>query len=422
MNIGMNFQNLASLIGEPTKANTTTSINLSQRDTDLEKNVFVLKSFISLLSSAKSTGLADPITPSPEPNLAKFLTPRPDYATSNEDGSKSKPLCSIPSLLLHRKSLKGTPGLEGSLSPLDSAAFRLAVPMFLDENEIESAPVSIVEHISQSFLNLIESRLRSSKSALIKQAYKRHSSLSRESSLLINLLNISSISLNTVVTSFRVVPSNVNRNGYNSPEVLLPLVFEAVMDISLLGELATVSFQTPGTVVGTFDRHSGRLQRVEVEYNTFALLQAMMKQARRCVKKTIVKGVLISRILAKEPFLQDSLSGGIASKASRNSTLAAALAQQWKANNLNMHVNNRGMDISKDNGDNSQQNENNEEPYRLFSWLEGDKMMLTEDSLNQQKQKVSETTRNESFSNFADENFVMHKRRKVSFRNLTYAP
>ena len=154
----MNIQNLAGLIGESTKANTTAGINLSQRDPELEKNAFVLKSFISLLSSAQSTGLADPITPSPEPNLAKFLAPSPDFTSSNEDGSKSKPLCSIPSLLLTRQSLKGTPGIDGNLSPLDSAAFRLAVPMFLDATEIESAPVSIIDNISQSFLNLFESR------------------------------------------------------------------------------------------------------------------------------------------------------------------------------------------------------------------------------------------------------------------------
>jgi len=419
----MNIRSLADLIGETTNA---TSSNAANRDPSVEKRVFVLKSFTSLLSSAQSTGLADPITPAPEPNLAKFLTPNnTNFASSNGQGSGSNPIVSIPSLRLKR-GLNEASGMGTKFSPQDAAAFMLAVPMFADRNDVANLPVTILRNVSQSFRDLVTSRLRSSNAALMRQAYKRHSSLSPESSILISLLQNSPPSLNTVVTTFRVVStSNATSNRFSN-QVTVPLVFETVMDITLLGKLTTVSFEAPGSITGTFNQHNNRLDRVEIEFNTISHLEAMMKQARRTVKKTIVQGVGISRILAKEPLLQ-RLDSSKASSLSRSSSLAAMIAQQWKSKNMpnqnNIFSINSSLSSDLNSISDSKKSEKGGEPYRLFSWLEGDKMMLQDHELeNQQAREQIDTQQSslrseDSFLNFANAALNMSKKKRVSFLN-----
>jgi len=420
----MNIQSLADLIGKSNNANSSNAVN---RDPDIEKKVFVLKSFTSLLSSAQSTGLADPINPAPEPNLVKFLSPNATFSSSNVQGADDSPVCSIPSLRFKR-GMNEVAGISSKFSHMDAAAFMLAVPVFADRNDAQNLPVTILRNISQSFQQLLTSRVRSSNAALTKQAYKRNSTLSAETSILINLLHNSAVTPNTVVTSFRVVPSANVRNNCFSNQVSVPLAFEAVMDISLLGKLTTVSFQAPGSITGTFNQQNTLLERVEVELNTIALLEGMMKQARRTVKKTIVQGVCISRVLAKEPLLQ-RLNSNKSASLSRSSSLRAMIAQQWKSHtNMGDHDNLRSANssfLNANNGNSSkdpQKSQGGEEPYRLFSWLEGDKMMLQDHELDnehpQNHFKPQHVLKNEdSFLNFANAALNMPKKKRVSFIN-----
>lgn len=424
MTLNMSLQELADLIGESTNANSTASMNASQLQSDPEKNSFILKSFISLLSSARSTRLADPINPSPEPNLARFLSSRDNYDFANGSGVNDQASCSIPSLFLKR-TLKDAAGISGNLTPRDSAAFMLALPLFVDKSNVETVPIKIINNISQSLLNLIESRLRSSNAALLKQAFQRHPSLSAETSILTHLLQNSPITLNTVVTSFRVVSTNRNpsRNRYNT-EILLPLVFETVMDVSILGQLTTISFQAPGTVTGSFNCHDGLLQHVDIEFDTIALLQTMMKQARSCVRKTIARGVSISRILAEDPLLKDSKSSLTPVKVSSNASIAT-LSSQWKSNSLVHQRSSSALPSTTKSSDNNLKRKEapatkEEEPYQLFAWLAGDKMMLKEDPpIQQEPRKQEKSIANEHLSNsnlFGS--LLLSKRRRVSFQSL----
>ena len=63
------------------------------------------------------------------------------------------------------------------------------------------------------------------------------------------------------------------------------------MDVSILGQYTTISFQAPGTGTGLFNCNDRLLQHVDIEFDTIAPLQTMMKQARSCVRKTIARKV-----------------------------------------------------------------------------------------------------------------------------------
>lgn len=172
----------------------------------------------------------------------------------------------------------------------------LALPFFVNKSNVETVPIKIINNVSQSLLHLIESTLLSSNAALLKQAFQRHPSLSEETSVLTQLLQISSITTNTVVTSFRVVSTNRNtsRNWFNS-KILLLLVFKTVKGVSILGQLTAVSFQAPDTFTSPFNCHDGLLQHIDIEFDTIALLQTMTKQAQSCVRKTSVNNSRLSR-------------------------------------------------------------------------------------------------------------------------------
>ena len=117
----------------------------------------------------------------------------------------------------------------------------------------------------------------------------------------------------------------MNRNSYrngNNSVIVLPLVFKTVMDVSILGQLATISFQAQGTVTGSFNLYDGLLQHVDVEFDTIAFLPTMMKKARTRVRKTIARGVNISFILAEDPLLKNSKSSLTPVKVWSNSFIA----------------------------------------------------------------------------------------------------
>ena len=177
-------------------------------------------------------------------------------------------------------------------------------------------------------------------------------------------------------------------------------------------------------VTGSFNFHDGLLQHVDVEFDTIALLQTMMKQARSCVRKTIARGVNISRILAEDPLLKNSKSSITPVKVSSNSSIAT-LTSQWNSSSL-VHQRSSGAlpNTTKSSYNSLKRKEapaaKEEEPYQLFAWLAGDKMMLNEDPLTQQepiKQEKSISNDNYSNSNLYG-SLLLSKRRRVSFQSI----
>ena len=81
--------------------------------------------------------------------------------------------------------------------------------------------------------------------------------------------------------------------------ISIPLLFKAVVDVKVFGEVSTVQLTCPVTMSGTFDCHDGLLTAVDVCFDCVSLLQTMINQARLIVKLAVTKAAAISVQIAK---------------------------------------------------------------------------------------------------------------------------
>lgn len=256
-----------------------------------------LSSFASLLSSALTVGGAEP--------LAGSATALPCFISSTLPDSE--PCASLPGLSLRTSSRSSPPSSgEVSTSLEEATARKLSSPIICTKSDLEAAPGLILRNVSASYSSLIDSRLRSSLSALVRRALCLPETGSAtgediKTKVLVGILSAGSqspVTLSTVVTSFRVLPlSDRDPSG----GVILPLVFEAIVDLSILGTTVTVPLRSPGTMNGTFDHRDGLIRSVEVTFDTMSFLQSMMKQARFAVRKAVTIAAGIVGKLVQDP-------------------------------------------------------------------------------------------------------------------------
>lgn len=242
----------------------------------------VLSGFATLLSTTRSDAPDHSFCTTKEPILKKFL--------SNVNFEKENPLsehiCSFPSLCL-KNNMSSFNSSKAKMTLLETAAFNLAFPIFADKDDIENAPGFLIQNLSSSLHCLIEYRMKSSISALFKALEKNKETVALQKIL---TDECSSLSFTAVVTSFRTLPKIEAPDG----ALYLPLVLEATVDISFLGVIETISFSSPGTIFGNFNSKDYLLERVEILFDTVALLQVMMKHARHIVRKVIARATGIA--------------------------------------------------------------------------------------------------------------------------------
>eukprot|EP00978_Attheya_sp_CCMP212_P002844 scaffold5849_cov63-Attheya_sp.AAC.1 len=259
---------------------------------DTRKAELALSSFASLLSSA--------VTSEGEEPLATAASALPCFL---REGETEGELLSLPRLSLHSKSLStSTPGL----SLEQKTALKLAVPLRCrTTDDLRKAPSVILQNVSSSFSSLVDSRLRGSLEALANQE-QSYASSSHRTRILMNLLDSGTkdsrgIRITTVVTSYRVLEGAMERDSFASPnshKLILPLVFEAIIDLSIMENAVSIPLHAPGTITGSFDQDS-KLSHVKVDFDTVSFLQTMMQQARLVVKKAMnVANDLVSRATA----------------------------------------------------------------------------------------------------------------------------
>jgi hypothetical protein len=207
-------------------------------------------------------------------------------------------------------------------------AQNLAIPLKFTKAEILDAPKTILHNFVNSFMHLLQSRLRNIIRAVIEQSSgsndsSNSSSFSRNcsssSSLVAFLSDRSLIQVRTVVTSFRMLTndqntrllcnnSHITKNSHNQNSneyVSLPVLFEATIDLDLFHgkENISSSFTAPGTITGSFvetattncntnieDQEYNnssilQIENVEVNLETSILLESMVEQARIATKK-----------------------------------------------------------------------------------------------------------------------------------------
>lgn len=253
----------------------------------------IVGSFASLLSSALALDGGKTVEPLKDSSdvLPRFISP----SVASDD------ICLvIPSLLLKHATLSTSNG--SSLE--EAAALNLAHPVALSTKEIEAAPMALLANLCDSFTSLIDSRLRSSIQALVRQAHsQKDATLTR---VLVGLLACSQspITPSTVVTSFRTLPAcEITPEG----EIVMPVVMECVVDLKIFGNLATVTIVAPGTIQ-TAISSDFMISRVEIVLDTLAFLQSMMKQARFAVRKAVATASNIATNLLMPSSLPETRS------------------------------------------------------------------------------------------------------------------
>ena len=396
----------------------------------------LLNAFASLMSSVQAFSLEEPIIPKSKPALARLLS---SNVTFNRCNPYSHHTCSFPSLSI-RNSIPNELNEEKlKLSMKDKAAMNLAFPCFVDHSDAETAPVTLIENFTSSFMTLIKSRLRTSLAAL----FGNKSGLdSNEAILLMKLLTgglscSSPATLTAAVTSFRTLPMAAN---VEDPSLLyLPLVYEAIIDITVLGKLVSVKLSAPGTITGVINEEDGLLDRVEILFDTISLLQAMSKQARYVVRQAISRAAGIA--------YQMTSTSGKTSVSMNNSNVNSKVYPDkttsrpskynpsrkikadttseykmfsWLVGEHNLYTTNAPSSgvpdkalsgpILKQNKDKSIGNEEMSD-YKLFSWLAGDEMLLNNDEQNLYTTNGGKC----NVSSLSEYNHISCKKRKVSF-------
>ena len=220
-----------------------------------------ISNFASLLSGALTSGL--------EKQTSKL--PRVRY-------------CSVPSLMIKQKKTGFFPSNSKPLLE-NAAASNLSSPVEIAPHRLDALPLNLLWNLSKSFLYLVDSRLRFSMKALAQRG---------DSRLLFALLSADPVQPTTIVTTFRTLAfCEATDEGY-----VLPLVLEVVLDLTILGNLHTVRVEAPGTIEGTFVGGDSILDSVQVQLDTGALLQSMMKVAREAVRHAVSEAItIVSHVL-----------------------------------------------------------------------------------------------------------------------------
>ena len=107
---------------------------------------------------------------------------------------------------------------------------------------------AMVTNISESFNRFTDSRLRAWTLLLLRHSLSTGDESSR--SRLLGILQ-ASLKVSATFTNFKVLPMPPTASSRTAPDtVILPLLFEATMNISLKEKKETVMLRSPGTVAG----------------------------------------------------------------------------------------------------------------------------------------------------------------------------
>ena len=246
--------------------------------------------------------------------------------------------CTIPSLQLHQPHnnnnnnnsnntqqheqqhlSSNTNNLKASSKPVlqKAAASNLQVPIHLQgPSNVERAPMTLLWNLQDSLFYLISSRLKSTVQALGGKGGTSPNSNNPRSKIVLEVLQPAGnpIRLSTMVTSVQAIPVAVaetvagcccndddddTNNNTNATTTRQPVLFQAVVDYKVLGQIVTVQVQAPGTLQGTHvsnnnnnnnnddDDESQRFATVQLVLDTTVLLQSLMQETRRLVRRAV---------------------------------------------------------------------------------------------------------------------------------------
>jgi len=102
-----------------------------------------------------------------------------------------------------------------------------------------------------------------------------------------------SLHLSSITTTFQAlakppsITGNNKQQSTNEADLILPLLFEAVMTVSIHDNNLPVKFRCPGIVLGKFSLKSTLLSLVKINLDADSLVSSMVEQARLAVFKAV---------------------------------------------------------------------------------------------------------------------------------------
>jgi len=169
------------------------------------------------------------------------------------------------------------------------AATNLERPLTWDRESCAKAPMTLLRSLSISLSSVVDARMRSCTLVLLRHSLEKGDERSR-SRLLALLSTGNKVSIRSVTTSFTALslPLEVESKAVEEQgKVILPLIFDAVFEISVRGKLIKAALRNPGTIQGTFLPESAMLKHLEVSFDAKPLVETLIEQARLVVVQAV---------------------------------------------------------------------------------------------------------------------------------------
>lgn len=248
------------------------------------------------------------------------------------------------------------------------------------------APPQLMRNLSSSFASLVDSRVRAWTLLLLRHSLSSGDDASR-SRLLALLATGASINMTAMATTFQTLDlpaetkaalekerrkkrvakkgaatgegggSNAqqkenSKSGEEERDVVLPLVFEAIIDVTIQGQQVTVNLRAPGTVSADFTDGPPLITYADVNLDANALVTSMVEQARLVVFKAVAAATALPTAPGLSGLKRDSSgtsSSGLNGVGGRggNDRTSSALSQFGSALNLSHAAANPNESIRK---------------------------------------------------------------------------
>jgi len=205
------------------------------------------------------------------------------------------------------------PKIDTEVIDIDSSTLQerigrnLGSKMSWTQSSAHLAPSAMLGSLSNSFANLLETRMKSCTLLLLKHSLKSGDESSRTN--LLQLLSTSNdIKVTAVVTTFQTLqlPSHlrahaddenkenlqdekVEKKDDSTCEIICPLLFESLMDINIRTDAESFKVRTAGTIRAIFDIDTSLIKYVEVDLDTNSLSKSLTEQAKKVVFKAVAK-------------------------------------------------------------------------------------------------------------------------------------
>lgn len=175
-------------------------------------------------------------------------------APPKEEGANNSPL---PELGQHREktrvpemaaSVLNNAGITASYGEDEDAARHLGTLTSWTKSSLIYAPPAVNKNISSTLSSLIDSRVRAWTLLLLRHSLSTGDGASR--SRLLSMLSCS-VKLLSTTTTFQTLDLPENARGQQKEaDAILPLLFEARLQLSIHDKVESVSLRAPGTIAG----------------------------------------------------------------------------------------------------------------------------------------------------------------------------